>query len=111
LPGLIRGILEEAEKLGEATFNPNDRNISVIARYFKGLLIAGYFGGLSGFEEYYYKDSNDQLRIPYMHQALESEQVLRITVDGVLIPYEEVPAEYTQTKKEDEPQLTEARQR
>lgn len=41
--------------------------------------------------------------ISYLHSANEGEYVLRITVDGVLIPYEEVPAEYTQAKEEYEP--------
>jgi len=90
LPGLIRGILEEAEKLGGTTLNLDNRNTSIIERYFKGMLITRYFGGLSGFEEYY-QDSDKQLRIPYMHQALESEQVLRLEVDGVYIPYGSAP--------------------
>jgi hypothetical protein len=87
LPELIRSILEGAEKLGGATTNIGDYDTSLIARYFEGVLIADYFGGLSGFEEYYFKDSSEQLRIPYMHQVLGSEQVLSITIDGVSIPY------------------------
>jgi len=96
LPGMVRGILVEAEKLGcpsLTSLNLGDHNLPVIERYFGGLRIDSYFGGLLGFEEYYYKDSGDQVLIPYTYQALKGEQVLRITVDGVLIPYEEVMAE------------------
>ena len=77
LPGLIRSILEEAEKIAVPTPNLDDHTISIIARYFEGLLIARYFGGLAGFEEYYYKEPSEQLRMPYMHQTLVFCHALR----------------------------------
>ena len=46
------------------------------------------------------KDSDDDPNlyntaiISYLHSANEEEQVLRITVDGVLIPYEDIPVDY-----------------
>ena len=103
LPGLIRSILEEAEKIAGPTPNLDDHNISIIARYFEGLLIARYFGDLAGFEEYYYKDPSEQLRMPYMHQTLGSEQVLRATIDGVSIPYGEVSSADEPPQSETEP--------
>lgn len=45
----------------------------------------------------------NEAEISYLHSANEGEHVLRITVDGVLVTYEEMPVEYTQVKGEGEP--------
>ncbi len=89
LPGMIREILEMAEKLNCARLEPSEYRTAFFIRYFKGIWIAHLFGGLSGFEEYTYKEGSEEITIPYTRQNLNGEQVLRIEVDGVHIPYEE----------------------
>ena len=99
LPGMIREILEMAEKLNCARLEPSEYRTAFFMRYFKGIWIAHQvFGGLSGFEEYTYKEGSEEITIPYTQQNLNGEQVLRIEVNGVHIPYEEVPAAYTHAK-------------
>lgn len=83
LPGLIRGILEEAEKLNPTISSDNQ---GIIARYFSGLSIYFDFGGLSGFEASY-DNERGEAWVPYTYQALKDEQVLRTTVNGVSIQY------------------------
>jgi hypothetical protein len=92
LPGMIRDILEMAEKLNCARLESSEYRTPFFIRYFKGIWIAHQlFGGLSGFEEYTYKEGSEEINIPYTWQNFGGEQVLRIEVDGVYIPYEEVP--------------------
>lgn len=95
LPGMIREILEMAEKLNCARLETSgEYRTAFFMRYFKGIWIAHQlFGGLSGFEEYTYKEGSEEINIPYTRQNLNGEQILRIEVDGVHIPYEdeEVP--------------------
>lgn len=89
LPGLIRRILEVAEKLKCAKPPYTDigiKSAEIFAHYFSGLVISGAFGGLSQFNESY-KDGSEQILIPYMGQVLKGECVLRLVVDGVCIPY------------------------
>ena len=89
LPKLIRDILEMAEEVDCAPLKLNSQKYSATfyARYFKGAWIAQLFGGLSGFEENTYKEGSEEINIPYTRQQLSGEQVLRIEVDGVHIPY------------------------
>jgi hypothetical protein len=93
LPKLIRDILEMAEEFDCARFENNSKySATFFARYFKGAWIAQLFGGLSGFEENAYKEGSEEIRIPYSTYSRENfgvEQVLRIEVDGVHIPYDE----------------------
>jgi len=56
-------------------------------RYFKGLLIEWWFGGLSHFDEVYINTNATELRTFATYQLI-GEQVLQIEVDGVHIPYE-----------------------
>lgn len=88
LPGLILQIVELAEKI-----NCN-LNVSVLGfeeicdRFFGGWTIAGAFNNASFA---YFRNSvtsgGDEVAIPYMGRGLNGEQILRVTVDGVSIPY------------------------
>ena len=93
LPKLIRDILEMADEFDCARLKNNSKySATFFARYFKGAWIAQLFGGLSGFEENAYKEGSEEIRIPYSTYSRENfgvEQVLRIEVDGVHIPYDE----------------------
>jgi len=90
LPEMIRDILEMAEKLNCARLELRECSTAFFMRYFKGIWIAHWlFGGLSDFEEYTYKEGSEEIKIPYTWQEFNGEQVLRIEVDGVHIPYEE----------------------
>ncbi len=82
LPGMILGILEEEEKI-------IDKKPVVYPIY--PTTIREWFGGLLVFN-----DKNETLRqrdeeilIPYTDQMLKGEQVLRLTVDDMYIPYKE----------------------
>ncbi|MHC4511343.1 MAG: Hint domain-containing protein [Planctomycetota bacterium] len=93
LPTLIRDIIAITEKLNCAPIKPSEHEAAILRRYFKGLWIGStLFGGLSSFEKYTYQEGNEEIEIPYTWQKFSGEQVLRIEVDGVNIPYEE--AEY-----------------
>jgi len=77
LPGMIRSILEKAEKNDDGSINDSLRDIK------------DCFGGLL-----YFNKQNERLRqrdeeilIPYTGQALKGEQVMRISIDGLLIPF------------------------
>jgi len=79
LPGKIRGILEKTEKTSDTS---PDKNLAMIKRYLGDI-------------QYFFNELNNDLNlaekilIPYNWQALKGEHILRITVDGLLIPYEE----------------------
>jgi hypothetical protein len=98
LPGMIRDILEMAEKLNCARLESNEYATAFFMRYFKGIWIEQIFGGLSGFEDFTYKEGSEEINIPYSWQNLNGEEVLRIEVDGVHIPYEEVSIADTAAK-------------
>lgn len=90
LPGLIRDILEMAEKLNCAHIEIHGDARDFFTRYFKGIWIADIFGGLPGFEEHTYEEGSEEIEIPYFRYSRQNfnEQVLRIEVDGVHIPYD-----------------------
>ncbi len=79
LPGNIRDILEKAEKTSDTS---HDKNLAMIKRC---------LGDIEYFFNELNKDVNlaKKILIPYNWQALKGEQLLRITVDGLLIPYEQ----------------------
>ena len=84
LPGLIRGILTEADKFtGEITLD----NPYIIERYFPGLLVKRYFGSLSSFDQWHTETSKGRLAICYMRDYRLGEQVLHLEVNGLHIPY------------------------
>lgn len=82
----IRSIIEVAERFHCASVEFTDFESDIMRCYFKGLLITKFFGGLSHFDESH-KDVSEQFITACTDQLL-GEQVLRITVDRVSIPYE-----------------------
>ena len=79
LPGMIRGIIEKAENTSDTSL---DKNMVMIKRC---------LGDIQYFFNEINKDLNltENILIPYNWQSLKGEHILRITVDGMLIPYEE----------------------
>jgi len=97
-PSTIHNLLTEAEKLSDKGLDyyvrPADyeKRYAILERYFEGLLIKDrWFKGLSAFNQLneLSKDRDNEILIPYTEQSLKGEQVLQITVDGLMIPYEE----------------------
>jgi len=80
LPRIVRDFLAEGEKKISDT-SPNDDLAIVIKDFFGGLL--GFNGCNEGL------NMSEQVLIHYSGQTLKGEQVLRITVDGLHIPYKE----------------------
>lgn len=94
LRAMIRDILMESEKLRGASLDHRDvydNSRSIIKRYFGGLLVKAWLGGLLYFNQLndYTRDRDEEVLLPYTDQDLKGEQVLRVTVDGVYIPYTE----------------------
>jgi len=89
---LIRSIIEVAERFNYTSVGVPDFESDFMRCYFKGLLIARGFGGLSHFDEVY-TDVNELLIGPTYD--FFGEQVLRIKVDGVHIPYDEYAPPYS----------------
>jgi len=86
-----------AEKLNCASLEFSKYETAFFMRYFKGIYIAHrHFGGLSSFEEYTYQEGNEEINIPYTRQNLIGEQVLRIEIESVHIPYDENAASHGQ---------------
>ncbi len=119
LPTLILNIVEMAEKLNcdisltspaSPPLDPNDNRMELNRRFFEGVFIARFFN-LESFT--YFRDSvlsgTDEITTPYLWQTLNGEQVLRIEIDNLLIPYKssyppltnhiEKGAEYLQSEK------------
>ncbi len=86
LPELIRSILKVAEGLPYVSIPIDDGEYDILRRYFKGLLIRNQYRGLSYFDEHY-RDSSDEFTTMYTQGRL-GEQVLRIAVEDLYIPYE-----------------------
>lgn len=97
LPELILNIVEMAEKLNCDTslYSPvsppmgsYDNSMELSRRFFPGVFIARIFNIENST---YFRDSvtsgGDEIIAPYLWQTLNGEQILRITVDGVSIPY------------------------
>jgi len=95
LPELILNIVEMAKKLScdtslhspaSPSYDLNDMELS--RRFFPGVFIARFFN-LEAFT--FFRDSvtsgGDEIIAPYLFQTLNGEQILRIEVDGVSIPY------------------------
>ena len=87
----IRSIIEVAERFNYTDVGVPDFESDFMRCYFKGLLIARGFGGLSHFDEVY-TDVNELFIGPTYD--FFGEQVLRIEVDGVHIPYDEYAPPY-----------------
>jgi len=88
---LIRSIIEVAERFNYTNVRVPDFESDFMRCYFKGLLIARGFGGLSRFDEDY-TDANELFIGPTYD--FFGEQYLRIEVDGVHIPYDKHASPY-----------------
>jgi hypothetical protein len=88
LPEFVRGILKEEEK--------TPRRKPIVYPIFPTTLIE-FFGdfGLLTFNEFneFLRSRDDEVLIPYTNQMLKGEQVLRMTVDDLRIPYEDKEVE------------------
>jgi len=107
LPGLILHIVEVAKKLSCVDLAAADLNLNdteIFERYFGGFAIKSDFNSDAYFSESI-NEGGEQVIIPYMRQVLNCEQVLRLEVDGVCIPYGSAPAadEPANDKVEDTP--------
>jgi len=93
LRALILGVVDMAERIGY-----DDSTLSEVARSDSQSLYYRFFGGFTIARSFknediiYFRDSvtsdGDEILTPPMHQALNGEQVLRLEVDNVSIPYE-----------------------
>ncbi|MHC4168816.1 MAG: hypothetical protein ACYSWQ_17850 [Planctomycetota bacterium] len=83
----IRSILEVGERFYGAGVESTDYESDIMRRYFKGLLLTNYFGGLSHFDEVHPAAGGSELLVGATYDLI-GEQVLQITVDGLYIPYE-----------------------
>jgi hypothetical protein len=79
LPGMIRGILEKADKIGK---NINTRDEEVIRFYFRGTL---YYNKISEI----LRQRDEEILVPYTYQWFKGEKVLEAIVEDLRIPYEE----------------------
>jgi hypothetical protein len=87
LRALILQIAESAEKLG--CTGSIVGGLEIHGRYFAGLWIAGaYNDNLFPYFKESVENGGEEIVMPHMGQARVGEQVLRLTVDGVSIPYE-----------------------
>ncbi len=86
LPGMILEIVEVAEKIN-CDLGVSSLGIHKISdRFFGGWSVAKIFKYNDFFRESV-TSGGDEVRIPYMGQVINGEQILRIMVDDVLIPY------------------------
>ncbi|MCF7973369.1 MAG: hypothetical protein K9N55_06110 [Phycisphaerae bacterium] len=94
LPGLIRSLLTDADRfIGKLPSDWHDSpDTERILEYFPGLVLKYYFGseGLELFNENYSEDiRNGKLSMAYYkYEFLKDEEVLKLTVDGVSIPFD-----------------------
>jgi len=84
----IRSIIEVAERFNYTSVERTDFESDIMRCYFKGLLITRLFGGLSHFDEVYTDPNVSELLFSPTYELI-GEQILRIEVDGVHIPYDE----------------------
>lgn len=90
LPGLILQIVEVNNKLNcDIHASLGDNGYEICNRFFPGHLIAGAYYNNIGLKESVASDDGE-VRIPYMGQRLNGEQILRIEVDGLSIPLKEI---------------------
>jgi len=89
LPGMISEVLTEAERLSSTELNLDMEIIN--KRYFCGLLIKKFLGGLLYFNETNegLRSRDDEVLIRYTHPPLMGWDVLQINVDNLQIPCQE----------------------
>ncbi|HUV64194.1 MAG TPA: hypothetical protein VMW24_09860, partial [Sedimentisphaerales bacterium] len=94
LPTLILQTVEMAEKLTcdigpSSAANPSDEDtMELFRRFFGGVFIAKLYN-LKSFEDFRNSvaSGGDEIVAPYLWQMLNGEQVLRMEIDNVSIPY------------------------
>ena len=93
LRALILGVVDIAERIGydddAVSAATSSVPLTLYYRFFGGLEIAGLFKteSITWFRDSVMSDS-DEILTPILEQSLNGEQVLRIEVDNVPIPYE-----------------------
>jgi hypothetical protein len=90
LPAKISAILAEAERF-TGTFS-DEWDDDLVSDYFAGLYLGRIYGGPADYNEAWASQiSAGAIPVWHMFGKLKGERVLRITVDGVNIPYTELP--------------------
>ena len=91
LRALILGVVDMAERMGcdDSAISAlwQSGPLTLYYRFFGGFEITGWFKNRAWFRDSVTSDG-DEILMPPMHQALNGEQVLRIEIDNVSIPYE-----------------------
>jgi len=90
LPRLILHVAEVAQKLGcDLSGSSLDwtGDLAIADRFFGGWSIARIFNGDSFFRNAVESDA-DKLVFPHLGQVFRGEKVVRVTIDGVSLPYE-----------------------
>jgi hypothetical protein len=77
LPGMISGILEEIDKLGDKNL---DDELSELKYYFEGSLQFNKVNEVL-------RQRGEEILIPYTYQWLKGEKILRTFVEDIRIPY------------------------
>ena len=80
LPGMIREILDVAEKMNWQRLYQIQYSHEIVEKYFTGLRIAQWFGGSL-------PDVDNEIGISWMGETRLGEQALQFTIDGVRIPH------------------------
>ena len=78
LPGMVRGILESTDTIGNGASNRYDK---LVHNYFRSSLDFNRANEILGHRD-------EEVLIPYTDQELKGEQILRAAVKDVRIPYE-----------------------
>lgn len=89
LRALILGVVDVAERFGcndSAILAAESETPRLFYRFFGGFEIAGWFKNRTWFRDSVTSDG-DEILMPPMHQSLNGEQVLRIEVDNLPIPF------------------------
>ena len=90
LRALILSVVDMDESLGcndTAILAAESEMPRLFYRFFGGFEIAGWFKNRTWFRDSVTSDG-DEILMPPMYEALNGEQILRIEVDNVSIPYE-----------------------
>lgn len=85
MPGMIRGIFEEAEKSSDTKTGVYPTYPITIKVWLGSLLLFDYYNSL----DQYVSHRGEEFVIPWTGEFRIGEQALRTTIDGLRIPYEE----------------------
>jgi hypothetical protein len=90
LPGMVRTILSDAQRLRSNDASISECNEAIVQSYFGGFLVERHLGGLRGFSERNQgSDLSREVIIPYTFRDLKGERCAKLVVDGISIPYDE----------------------